>query len=83
MGFPQLHGHGDPIHLGHHNIDNRQMNLLFGNTLQTLVPVGGFEYHITLVFQVDADTLQDFLVVFHNQHVTSHIHPLLHHVLSA
>ena len=66
MLFPELHCHSDPIHPGHHNIYNRQMNVLLLDNLQPFNAVRCLEYLVSLTLQIDLNTFPDFFVILYD-----------------
>ena len=69
--LPKLHRHRDSVHHRHHDIDDRQMNLLFFQNLQALQAVLGLEDLISLIFHINTHAVQDLFVILDDQNMVS------------
>ena len=80
--FPQLHGHGNPVHPRHHDVHNRQVDLRLFCHFQSLYAILCLIYLISLASQKDLDPVPDLFVVLHHQDMKLTVRRLFHNSLS-
>ena len=65
----------DPVQLGHHNVDQQQMDLLFFEHLDRLLPVICLIDRITFLKQINLDRIHDLPIIITNQNISHVILP--------